>query len=100
MLDRRAQVHQDILVGDLQSKNLFYGSALNHLTHLFVGRGMDTAHAALEAHRIVYGQLQRQSMMLSFIDNYWLLAMLSLAVIPLMFTMKKVAPHRTRVAAH
>ena len=100
MLDRRAQYHQAVLVSHMQPKNLQYQSALNHLVHMFVSRGMDASHALVQAQTLLYSQLQRQSMMLSFLDNFWIMAMLSLAVIPLMFMMKKIKPHKTSMAVH
>ncbi|MGH9771629.1 MAG: MFS transporter, partial [Candidatus Acidiferrales bacterium] len=100
MLDRRAQFHQARLVSNLQSKNLQYQGALNHLIHVFMSRGADAAHAAVQAQGVIYAQLQRQAMMLSFTDNFWIMAMLSLVVIPLMFIMKKIKPRKTSMAAH
>jgi len=100
MLDRRAQFHQDVLAGNFQPKNPGYRAALNHMTHLLMSRGADAPSAAVQAHGLLYGQLQRQSMMLSFADNFWLMAMICLCVIPLMFMMKKVKPHKASIAAH
>lgn len=100
MLDRRAQFHQNVLVSNLQSKNLSYQAALNHMIHLLISRGAGASSAAVQAHGFLYGQLQRQSMMLSFVDNFWLMAMICLCVIPLMFMMKKVKPHKASIAVH
>jgi DHA2 family multidrug resistance protein len=100
MLDRRAQFHQDVLAGNFQPKNPGYRAALNRMTHLLMSRGAGAPRAAVQAHGLLYGQLQRQSMMLSFVDNFWLMAMICLGVIPLMFMMKKVKPHKASIAVH
>jgi DHA2 family multidrug resistance protein len=62
---------------------------------------MDAVHAMIQARAMLYGQLQRQAMMQSFVDNFWLMAMICLAVIPLMFLMKKIKPQKSSgMAAH
>jgi MFS transporter, DHA2 family, multidrug resistance protein len=89
MLDRRAQFHQDVLSSNLNGGSPFYQRALLQITREMVARGMDAAHAAMQAHATIYLQLQRQAMMLSFVDNFWIMSLVCLCVIPLMFVMKK-----------
>jgi MFS transporter, DHA2 family, multidrug resistance protein len=89
MLDRRAQFHQDVLSSNLNGGSPFYQHAMSHITHEMMARGMDAMRAAEQAHAVIYLQLQRQSMMLSFVDNFWFMSMVCLCVIPLMFIMKK-----------
>ena len=43
--------------------------------------------------------VQRQSMMRAFVDVFWLLAMVFLAVVPLVFLMKKMQLHKRPVMA-
>jgi hypothetical protein len=47
-----------------------------------------------QAHGVPYGMAQRQASMLSFIDAFWMLALLFLGPIPLMFIMKKTRARR------
>jgi DHA2 family multidrug resistance protein len=100
MLDRRAQIHQDILVHNMQGGNNIYRNALNHLTHLFTARGSDAAHAAVQAHAVLYGQLQRQATMLSFVDNFRTMAIICICVIPLMFVIKGKRPQAEPLRIH
>ncbi|HKV03944.1 MAG TPA: DHA2 family efflux MFS transporter permease subunit [Candidatus Acidoferrales bacterium] len=88
MLDRRAQFHQDILAANLQTGNLHLQAALKHLTRLLMTRGPDAAHAAMQAQGLVYQELQRQSMMLSFVDNFRIMSLICVGVIPLMLVMR------------
>jgi DHA2 family multidrug resistance protein len=88
MLDRRAQFHQDRLVPNLTPTNIDYQAALHRLTHVLIARGLDAVHAANLAQHLVYAELQKQAMMLSFVDNFWVMSVISLAVIPLMFLMR------------
>ncbi|MGH9708680.1 MAG: DHA2 family efflux MFS transporter permease subunit [Candidatus Acidiferrales bacterium] len=100
MLDRRAQFHQARLAGDLQPGNHAYQAALAHLVQLLTARGIDAAHAMAQAQAMIYQGMQRQASMLSFVDNFWLMGMICLGVIPLMFLMRKTRPQKTRVAVH
>jgi MFS transporter, DHA2 family, multidrug resistance protein len=100
MLDRRAQFHQARLVTHLQPGNHGYSVAMHSLMHLLMTRGSDAARAAMQAQGLLYGELQRQSMMLSFVDNFWLTAVISVSVIPLLIIMKKIRPGKPSVGMH
>jgi DHA2 family multidrug resistance protein len=63
-------------------------------------RGSSWATAAQQAQAMLYGELQRQSAMLAFIDMYWILGVVCLAMIPLMFVMKRSGPHSTSPLPH
>jgi len=49
---------------------------------------------------VLYNLVQRQSAMLAFLDNFWLLGVVFLAVIPLMFFMKRARPQPGAVPVH
>jgi hypothetical protein len=51
-------------------------------------RGSDAVEAAKLAQLLIYREMQRQAAMLAFIDVFWILGVLCLAMIPLMFTLK------------
>jgi MFS transporter, DHA2 family, multidrug resistance protein len=88
MLDRRAQFHQDVLSGHLQGTNPHFQGALHRITHALMRHEADSVHAAIQAHGLVYQELQRQAMMLSFVDNFRTMAVICVCVIPLMLVMK------------
>ncbi len=88
MLDRRAQFHQDALSVNLQITNPHLRSALYRITHMLMTRGPDAVHAAMQAQGMVYQELQRQAMMLSFVDNFRTMGIICVCVIPLMLVMK------------
>jgi DHA2 family multidrug resistance protein len=100
MLDRRAQFHQSVLAGNLQPGNHGFQAALHNLTHILITRGADAARAAMEAQGLVYRELQRQAMMLSFVDNFWLMSIICLSVIPLIFMMKGPRTRRSGGSIH
>jgi DHA2 family multidrug resistance protein len=49
---------------------------------------------------LAYGFLQRHAAMLAFVDDFWLMGLTFLALIPLMFLMKKSRPHGGSPMAH
>jgi DHA2 family multidrug resistance protein len=100
MLGRRAQFHQNVLASHLQPGNHDFQAALQNLTHILTTRGADAARAAMEAHGLVYRELQRQAMMLSFVDNFRLMAIICLCVIPLIFLMKRRRGHAASAGVH
>jgi MFS transporter, DHA2 family, multidrug resistance protein len=92
MLARRGQFHQQRLAEHLTPFDSAYQQSLQSLQSLFRSQGATTADAAAKAQGLLYGQMQRHAAMLSFADVFWLVGILFLAVVPLMFLMKKVAP--------
>jgi MFS transporter, DHA2 family, multidrug resistance protein len=88
MLDRRAQFHQDVLSGNLQATNPHMRSALYRITHMMMTKCPDTVHALMQARGMIYAELQRQAMMLSFVDNFRTMGIICVCVIPLMFMMR------------
>ena len=67
---------------------------------MLVARGSDPVLATYQAQGLAYGLLMRHSTMLAFLDDFWLMAVVILAVIPFMFLMKKVAPHKGPDVGH
>ena len=94
---RLAQSHQTTLVSHMTPLDPRYRAALQGLGALLHQRGASWATAGQQAQGMLYGELQRQSSMLAFVDMYWILAVVCLAMIPLMFIMRRPsrasAPH-------
>ena len=97
MLSRRSQFHQQNLVSHLTPLDPNYQAALQGLSQTLAAGGADAAQAANQAQAVLYGMVQQQAMMKAFVDVFWLLAIIFLAVVPLVFLMKKVEPHKGAV---
>ena len=54
--------------------------------------GSSAAFATRQAYALIEGTLQRQATMLAYIDDFRLLAVCILAMVPLVFLMKKGRP--------
>jgi MFS transporter, DHA2 family, multidrug resistance protein len=93
-LDRRAQFHQQVLAAHVQPGSITYQQTMHAITNTLTSHGMNAGPASMQAQGMIYGQLQRQAQMLSFVDNFWLMGVVCLAVIPVMFLMKKIRPGR------
>jgi DHA2 family multidrug resistance protein len=96
---RRAQFHQTNLVGNLTPLNSHYLQMLRQWTAALHAKGASMTTAAQQAHALMYRELQRQAAMLAFIDVFWLLGVVCLAMIPLMFLLKKVEPGKVQPRA-
>jgi len=67
---------------------------------MLVHQGANAVEAAAKAKALIYGMVKQQASMLAFIDNFWVLAVVFLAMIPLVFLMKKTSPRKAAVAVH
>jgi len=85
---RLAQKHQNDLVCHMTPLNPHYLDALRGIAATLHVHGSTAAKAGQQAQALLYGELQRQSAMLAFIDVFWLLGVVCLAMIPLMFLIK------------
>ena len=94
MLARRTQFHQNLLVGHLTPFEAGYQQFLEQARQFLAVFGGDPVQASARAYGLLYGLVQRQAAMLAFVDDFWLLGVTCLAIIPLMLLLKKVPPRR------
>ena len=100
MLARRAQFHQTILVSHVTENNPIYLKMFEGAKEMLIQQGVNVSAAATKANAMIYGFIKQQASMLAFIDNFWVLGVVFLAMIPLVFLMKKTIPRREAVAVH
>jgi DHA2 family multidrug resistance protein len=93
MLDRRSQFHMARLTEKANELSAAYHNTLNGLQFKLVAAGSTSAHANAQAHAFVYGTIQRQAVMLAFLDNFKMLGIVFFAVIPFLLLMKKPKLH-------
>jgi DHA2 family multidrug resistance protein len=92
LLDRRTQVHMNDLSRHLSASNPAFQSALQGATQAMRAHGASTAFATQQAYALIAGTVQRQATMLAYIDDFRLLGWAILAMIPMVFLMKKSRP--------
>ena len=89
MLDRRTQFHQSRLMEHVNEFSAAYRNTLNGTQAKLVAAGSTVAHANAQAHATIYGTIQRQAVMLSFLDNFKMLGVVFFAIIPILLLMRK-----------
>jgi DHA2 family multidrug resistance protein len=100
LLARRSQFHQQVLTSHLTPYDPAYQQALSHSAQVLHSAGASLPDAARGANGLIYGTMLRQSSMLAFEDAFYFMAVLFLAVVPLMFLLRKTKPTASAVAAH
>ncbi|MGI8467708.1 MAG: DHA2 family efflux MFS transporter permease subunit [Pyrinomonadaceae bacterium] len=94
-LTRGAQVHQNALSGSLNQYSPAFQQAIQNIqNNLGVGATVEQAYG------VIYETLLKQAAVLSYIDNFRLLAFLCVICIPAAFLFKKVKNAKAPVGAH
>ena len=88
---RRAQMHQVRLAENVTPSNLQTRQALQGLEGWFHQQGVDAVTAHRKALSAIYGMVQRHASMLSFIEAFWIMAILFLAMLPFLLLLR--SPH-------
>jgi len=100
MLDRRAQFHQARLTEHVTNFSAAYHNLLNGTQLKLIAAGSTAAHASAQAQGMIYGTIQRQAVMLAFIDNFKMLGVVFFAVIPVLVLMRKPRVRAEAVPVH
>ncbi|MFB3918288.1 MAG: DHA2 family efflux MFS transporter permease subunit [Terriglobales bacterium] len=93
MFARHTQSNINILGAQVNPYTTATQQMLEGARQLFLSKGMDAVTASRQAYAAVFGMVQREAAMLSFISAFRLLGILFLAVMPLILIMKKPKHH-------
>ena len=91
---RRSQFHQSVLVAHVTPYSLQTEQMLAQSRTMLSGRGSDWATAGRQSLGLLYGVVQQQAALLSFVEAFRIMGLLFLAVIPLIFLMRRVKRKR------
>jgi DHA2 family multidrug resistance protein len=100
MLARRSQFHQSVLGAHISAYDQAAGGTLRDITGKLVSAGLPPGEALARAQALIYATVQKQSALLSFLDVFWLLCLLSLAAIALVLLLKSVRRNAAAPAGH
>ncbi len=100
MLARRAQFHQSVLASNVTDTNPVFQQYYQAARSMLIQQGANAADAANKAYALIYGFVQQQAAMLSYIDSFWVFGLVFIVLIPLVFFMKKTVPHKGPAVAH
>ena len=92
LLDRRGQVHLNYLSQNLSAANPAFRSMLAGASRAIQARGASASFATRQAYALIQGTVQRQASMLAYIDDFRLLGIAILLMVPLVFLIKKSKP--------
>jgi MFS transporter, DHA2 family, multidrug resistance protein len=97
MLARRSQFHQSILAARATDYSSQFHTAIQGASQLYMSAGAVTAQQ--QSYGQLYGSILRQATMIAYLDNFWMLGVSALVVIPFVFLMKR-PPKGTVAAGH
>jgi DHA2 family multidrug resistance protein len=86
---RHSQAHANVLAGHITPYDPAAVAMMNAIRNGMVASGADPATASRQAYAVAFGMVQRHAAMLSYLDAFFLLAVLFVAVLPLILFMKK-----------
>src|SRR5438067_4538740 len=98
MLARRQQIHIDRLGVNINHYSLRAQAAWETMRGGFMAQGADLSTAGWRAYGALFGMVQRQAAVLSFVEAFCLLSLIFLAILPLILLMKRPT-HRAGGAA-
>jgi DHA2 family multidrug resistance protein len=96
----REQFHQTMLVGQAVPSSIPYQQAMQQVTDYFTAQGSSLVQAHQQAMQWIGQQVQTQASFLGYMDAFWMLMLISLAMIPLALTLRKVKLGGAAPAAH
>ncbi len=100
ILARATQVYINILGVHVTPYSLRTQRALGGLRTYFQGHGSDPVTASQQAYSALFGMVQSQASILSFLQSYRVLGILFLVAMPLIFFLGKPAHQEKRAALH
>jgi DHA2 family multidrug resistance protein len=89
LLSRNAQRYVNILGAHVSGYDPGSQMLFSQMQSAFLAKGMDAASAYRAAYAAVFGMVQRQAMMVSFVQVFRLLALIFALAIPLVFIMRR-----------
>ncbi len=92
MLDRRSQVHLTDLSSHLSQSSPALQSMITGASRAMQTHGASAAGATRQAYALIQGTVERQATMLAYLDCFWFLGVAILAMVPMVFLMKKSKP--------
>lgn len=88
-LARRSQVHQNHLTAHITAGNLEVRRSLQGMQAWFHLHGFDDHTAFRKALGAVYGMVQQQAAMLSFVEAFWVMGVIFLVMLPFILLLRR-----------
>jgi DHA2 family multidrug resistance protein len=89
LVARHAQIHTNVLGAHVTNLDPVARSSLESIKNALIAGGMDPSTAANQAYAGMFGMVQGQAAMLSYIDAFFLLSVMFIGMLPLVLIMKR-----------
>jgi DHA2 family multidrug resistance protein len=99
ILARDRQIHTHDIGAHIDAYSLPAQQMLQSLKAAFMSAGSDATTATERAYAVIFGQVQQQAAMMSFIDAFRVLGVIFVVVAPLSWLMRRPAQSATHLAA-
>jgi MFS transporter, DHA2 family, multidrug resistance protein len=99
-LERSAQAHINIMGRHVDVYSGPASQTIEGLRSTLMARGMDAASATRQAQAAVFGMVERQASMLSFLDTFRVMAGVFVVLLPLLLLMRRPARSGGGIPAH
>ena len=96
---RHGQIHRNEMLHSVTPANPTFQNSLNGLQQYLAQTGASADVAATRAYALLNGVLDRQSALLSYIDDFRYLALLCFSCVPIVFMLKKVKAKKGAVSS-
>jgi DHA2 family multidrug resistance protein len=100
VLGHREQFHQSRLVEHAIPSRVQYQDTLQHVTNYFAAHGSSLAQAQQQAFAWIGQQVQAQASFLAYMDAFWVLMLMSLAIVPLALGLRRMTLGGSAPAGH
>ncbi len=97
LIARRAQVHQQVLVWHTAPSNNIFTQSLSSLENALRVAGLSSYGATQQAYARIYQSVQAQAQTLGYIDTFFILAVVSVCMVPLVFFAQRNKPGQARM---
>jgi MFS transporter, DHA2 family, multidrug resistance protein len=100
LIARRQQYHQNMLIEHVTPYSSTYQSTIQNLQQIYGAGSSSTVDALHHAQAQLYAMVQQQTTTLSYIDSFWVFGVIFLALVPLVFLMRKPGTGTAPRGAH
>ncbi|MBI1777810.1 MAG: DHA2 family efflux MFS transporter permease subunit [Proteobacteria bacterium] len=100
LLARRSQYHQNVLVEHVGAYSRNYADMAEALQARMLGDGGTAAEAMMKAQAVIAMRVEQQATLLSYLDNFLVLAAIFALLIPFVFFMRRPPAPEKPASAH
>lgn len=100
-LARRGQVHQNQLITHVTPYDHHTQMSLRGMQAWFQSQGVNSVEAAKKSLGAIYGMVQRQAALLSFVEAFWIMGVIFLCMLPLVLVLRNARdlhPHENKLS--